>query len=750
MKNLRRRVFFVCLIMLAGGFLALVTAWQTLAVRAQSQTAAPRDQGKLSSKENSKHADLKTRLGELLPEAKLLFKQMNSQSAVKAEIGPEMRNASSQLRPAIATVGGETCASAPLFTTSFTDSDTTTGHSDDLDPATANTCGFVDGGFLVYTESGLGPDVVYRFNSPVSGVATAVMTAAADLGIYVLTPASACAKPTTTGCIVLDDTDAGGVPERVTFSVTAGVDYFLVVDGFNGQNGPFTLDLTFSPGPVIVCPGPYAVSTTGNSLNVFYPDPISSPTAGTVTCIPPQGAIFPVGTTTVTCTSSGGGNCSFPLTVNRMTNSLSDPLECTGPGNALVGTATVTNAGATPAFVFGFVFLPANALALPGTCQGNISNCTAATNGRSFSFFGTVAAGQTITINYQAQAGAAVTPNTNLCSDLFVFFAPPGGEFGDVFDFAESCVTVNCPAVGPGLLPGTGEVSDQKAGSVLFYNLHSSSVAAPNAQNTRINITNTHPALPVAVHLFFVDGATCSIADSLICLTANQTASFLASDIDPGTTGYILAVASDLVTGCPISFNFLIGDEYVKLSSGHEANLAAEGFAAIAGRVATCNASSVTAILNFDGVNYNRAPRVLAASNIPSRADGNDTLLVLNRVGGSLVTGAATLTNLFGILYDDAENPLSFTFSPGMCQFRSSLSSNFPRIAPRFDQFIPAGRSGWAKFYATGELALLGAQLNYNPSAGTAANAFNQGHNLHKLTLTASTQLTIPIFPPNC
>jgi hypothetical protein len=86
--------------------------------------------------------------------------------------------------------------------------------------------------------------------------------------------------------------------------------------------------------------------------------------------------------------------------------------------------------------------------------------------------------------------------------------------------------------------------------------------------------------------------------------------------------------------------------------------------AALAGGLPACNASSVTAILNFDSVSYNRAPRVLAASNIPSRADSNDTLLVLNRIGGSLVTGAATLTNLFGILYDDAENPLSLTFSP--------------------------------------------------------------------------------------
>jgi hypothetical protein len=103
-----------------------------------------------------------------------------------------------------------------------------------------------------------------------------------------------------------------------------------------------------------------------------------------------------------------------------------------------------------------------------------------------------------------------------------------------------------------------------------------------------------------------------------------------------------------LVTGCPVNFNFLIGDEYVKLASGHAANLAAEGFAALTGGLPACNGLSVTALLNFDNVSYNRAPRVLAASNIPSRADGNDTLIVLNRFGGSLAAGASTLGALFG------------------------------------------------------------------------------------------------------
>lgn len=305
-------------------------------------------------------------------------------------------------------------------------------------------------------------------------------------------------------------------------------------------------------------------------------------------------------------------------------------------------------------------------------------------------------------------------------------------------------------SLGPGLpYPAASEVSDQKAGSVLIYNYYTSGAASGNAQNTRINITNTNPTTAIAVHLFFVS-ETCTIADAFICLTKNQTASFLASDIDPGISGFVVAVASDDLTGCPINFNFLIGDEYVKLASGHAANLGAEAFSAVAAVPAVCDGASVTAELIFNGVLYNRIPRVLAASNIPARADGNDTLIILNRIGGNLAIGTSTVANIFGIFYDDAENALSFTFVSGACQFRSSLSNNFPRLTPRFETFIPAGRSGWAKFYSLSDIGLLGAQINFNPNAATAANAFNGGHNLHKLTLAASVTLTLPIFPANC
>ncbi len=545
---------------------------------------------------------------------------------------------------------------------------------------------------------------------------------------------------------------------------------------YNGSNGSLAGGQTVNKASTTTAitsdnPDP---SNLGQSVTVTYTVTAVAPGAGTPTgnvtvnastgefCMSTVAAgscnivLNTPGTRTLTATYAGDTNflnsvsagASHTVSVmGSVSGSLSDPLGCTGPGGVVTGTIQINNTAAiTQPFTLTTTFT--NFVGLVGTCTltGALpgTNCSVSANGLTAN--GSIAANTTLLVQYQAQVADVPSGTTLTASNVATLSGAPVPPNPLVFT-----TTANCAAVGPGLFfPSTAEVSDQKAGSVLVYNLYSSSIAAPNSQNTRIAITNTNPSLPIAVHLFFVDGATCSIADSLVCLTPNQTASFLASDIDPGTTGYIVAVASDLVTGCPVDFNYLIGDEYVKLSSGHAANLTAEGFAAIAGGLPACNGLSVTALLSFDGTSYNRAPRVLAASNIPSRADGNDTLIVINRFGGSLAAGAGTLGSLFGILYDDAENPLSFTFTAGVCQFRSSLSSNFPRVAPRFEQFIPAGRSGWAKFYSQSDIALLGAQINFNVNAGTAANAFNQGHNLHKLTLTTTAVLTIPIFPPNC
>jgi hypothetical protein len=302
---------------------------------------------------------------------------------------------------------------------------------------------------------------------------------------------------------------------------------------------------------------------------------------------------------------------------------------------------------------------------------------------------------------------------------------------------------------------------------VLFYNAYTSGATSGNTENTRINITNTSSTSAIVVHLFFV-AEGCSVADNFICLTANQTASFLTSDVDPGVRGYIVAVAVEQKNGCPTNFNHLIGDLYLKAPPNIAMNLGAEAFSALyaggkdedgnhyPGPGCDLNDVNGTTVLRFSGAinftqnTYNQAPRVLAMSNIPSAADGNTTVLVINRFGGNLATGAATISSLFGLLFDDAENALSFTIFSGNCQLRGTLSNTFPRTAPRFDNFIPAGRSGWMKIFSQSDIALSGAMVNANANAAAQANAFNGGHNLHKLTLTAAATYVIPVFPPSC
>lgn len=321
---------------------------------------------------------------------------------------------------------------------------------------------------------------------------------------------------------------------------------------------------------------------------------------------------------------------------------------------------------------------------------------------------------------------------------------------------SNNTATFNTYIVPPGTTPGVpypalSEVSDQKEGSILFYPIYTSDAVNGNTQNARISLTNTSNTERATIHLFAVDGASCAVLDAFVCLTPNQTTTFLASDFDPGNTGYLVAVAVEDDTGMPRPFNELIGDEYVKFSTGHQANLAAESIAASMMFPAGANPNVTTATLRFDGSNYNRLPRILASDNIPSPADGNSTMMIINRVGGNFTTTGGTIGNITGLLYDDAENQYSFTAALGVCQYRKVLDNTFPRTFTPFNRVLTAGRSGWMKFYtAVNDWALFGAQINFNANASTSANAFNQGHNLHHLTLTDSATIVVPVFIPSC
>ena len=298
--------------------------------------------------------------------------------------------------------------------------------------------------------------------------------------------------------------------------------------------------------------------------------------------------------------------------------------------------------------------------------------------------------------------------------------------------------------------PANSQASDIKGGSVLFYPIYTSDATNSNLQNARINITNVAATERVCVHLFLVDGASCAVLDAFICLTPGQTSSFLASDLDPGNTGYLVALAVDCETGLPRAYNCLIGDEFVKFSSGHQANLGAESIAAEMMFPGGVDPNVTLTTLRFDGMNYNRLPRILSADNIPSPADGNQTMMIIDRVGGNFATTGATIGNLTGLLFDDTENSFSFTANLGVCQYRTILSNSFPRTPSTFSRVIPAGRSGWMKFWAFEDSALFGAMINFNATANSNASAYNQGHNLHVLRLTEAATIVVPVYIPSC
>ena len=436
---------------------------------------------------------------------------------------------------------------------------------------------------------------------------------------------------------------------------------------------------------------------------------------------------------------------------NGVGTKLSDPAICIEAGDVLAVEAKFTNTGFTPQgnntgpeFV---AMLPSQLLAVAGSCVASSGTCSLVGSSQ-IQWNGTVGVNETVTINYRVQIKNGTPPGIPLCIVSTVNYDSNNDGTNDAMTSITVCTEVNCPRLGPGdALPAQAIVSDQKPGSVLIYNLYSSNAIAPQTENTRINITNTHQARTAIVHLFFMDDDSASVADAFICLTPNQTMSFLASDIDPGTAGYIVAIASDDASGCPINFNFLIGDEYVKLSSGHRANLSAEAFAALAGAPVDCTATAITAEIAFDGKSYDLAPRVVAVDNLPSPADGNSTLLVIQHIGGSLVTGASTLGEINGLLFDDTEQSFSFDFDASQRQLRRVISNTFPRTTPRFSTLISSGRSGWLRLWRVTDGALLGAVLNFNTNP---ASPLTGGHNLHYLTLTDSASFTIPIFPPPC
>jgi hypothetical protein len=92
-------------------------------------------------------------------------------------------------------------------------------------------------------QNGTDNEIVYSFAASATGTLTVSITSDADLGIYVHTVCD-----DTDSVIACADADLGpAFTETVTFAVTSGETYFIIVDGYDvGEAGPFTLTMPAS------------------------------------------------------------------------------------------------------------------------------------------------------------------------------------------------------------------------------------------------------------------------------------------------------------------------------------------------------------------------------------------------------------------------------------------------------------------------------------------------------------------------
>jgi len=139
---------------------------------------------------------------------------------------------------------GDTCddATHEIGSLPFTD-DTgdTQGLTDDLNLATSGSCA---GGGDQFLGTGTGPDIAYRVRVDTSCELAVQLTptapSSADLALYIVTDCANLAA----SCVRVSDGGLSGIPETITFVADPTSDYLVIVDGWNGAAGTYTLEIT--------------------------------------------------------------------------------------------------------------------------------------------------------------------------------------------------------------------------------------------------------------------------------------------------------------------------------------------------------------------------------------------------------------------------------------------------------------------------------------------------------------------------
>lgn len=539
---------------------------------------------------------------------------------------------------------------------------------------------------------------------------------------------------------------------QITEQLPAGVDVRSVTASTGTCSGTTTITCNFGQLGVNAGSNTATVTVVIRTPFTFPPGPLSGTATVNSTTPDPSAA-----NNSSTAVVQVGAPPAAKFTTIGVT--VSNPSLCVGADKILNYSVTITNTGDGPQFDNPGAELvishPIQMSSIYASCTASSGSCRTSSN--VIEWNGELQPGQSLTLEYQTRVRSTTPTGVQFCTNFKAFYDTNSDRVNDAVTSVDNCLTSNCTSgapctgpncsnVGPGVvLENIGEPvgNNQLPGSILIFPYYSSSSVLGYLHNTRISITNTDPAAPAFLHLFFIDGSNCTVADNFLCLTPNQTTSFLMSDLDPDVNGYLMAVAVN-EDGCPIRQNTLIGEQLLRLPTGYGASVAAESVQALVDP--TCQPTSTTATLNLDGTQYGRLARTLALDSIASDASGNSTMVVIDAIGGNLASSTDPIGPVFGLLFNDAEQGFSFTTTEG-CQMVRTLGLSFPRSTPRFPTIVPAGRTGWLKLWTQNNSspAIVGLSLtkNNNPQD------FRGGHNLHKLTLT-STSISIPLIKPTC
>ncbi|HZS08051.1 MAG TPA: hypothetical protein VFD58_24665 [Blastocatellia bacterium] len=300
-------------------------------------------------------------------------------------------------------------------------------------------------------------------------------------------------------------------------------------------------------------------------------------------------------------------------------------------------------------------------------------------------------------------------------------------------------IDLKLAAVSAAIRPG-----DQKPGSVLFYPRYTSSASNPAREDSSLSLSNTSPTDSTYVRLFLINNS-CQPLEYTLCLSARRTVSVLLSDLDPGSRGYVIAVACD-AAGQPTQFNWLTGAVSVKQPNpvnGTPYDLALGAVAVAKRSGGAVTPASGKSEMAFDDAMYDRLPGQIAADDVQSQASGaNNTTLMVFRPLPDLAGGSPSATFRLTAFNSDGNTGSADVNAANACYRDIALPTL--RTTPRINDLIPPGTNAWFSIATTDATPqpVLGAQFNYGKFSG--------GNTARPLTYANDYRITIPVVALTC